>query len=52
MVPQLDQSGDYLLIVYSCRTRATLSDLLDGNASLSPEMAPRIEKAFDFDMGV
>ena len=27
--------------------RATLSDLLNGNASLSPEMALRIEKAFD-----
>jgi addiction module HigA family antidote len=26
--------------------RATLSDLLNGNASLSPEMALRIEKAF------
>ena len=34
------------------RSSQTLSDLLDGNASLSPEMAPRIEKAFDFDMGV
>ena len=27
--------------------RATLSDLLNGNAALSPEMALRIEKAFD-----
>lgn len=26
--------------------RATLSDLLNGNASLSPEMALRVEKAF------
>ena len=26
--------------------RATLSDLLNGNAALSPEMARRIEKAF------
>jgi antitoxin HigA-1 len=26
--------------------RATLSDLLNGNAALSPEMALRIEKAF------
>ena len=26
--------------------RATLSDLLNGNASLTPEMALRIEKAF------
>ena len=30
--------------------RATLSDLLNGNASLSPEMALRIEKAFDMSM--
>ena len=30
--------------------RATLSDLLNGNASLSPEMAFRIEKAFQVSM--
>jgi addiction module HigA family antidote len=30
--------------------RATLSDLLNGNASLSPEMALRIEKAFAVNM--
>ena len=30
--------------------RATLSDLLNGNASLSPEMALRVEKAFDVNM--
>ena len=30
--------------------RATLSDLLNGNASLSPEMALRIEKAFGIGM--
>jgi len=30
--------------------RATLSDLVDGNAALSPEMALRIEKAFGVDM--
>ena len=30
--------------------RATLSDLLNGNASLSPEMALRIEKAFAVSM--
>lgn len=30
--------------------RATLSDLLDANAALSPEMALRIEKAFGVDM--
>ena len=30
--------------------RATLSDFLNGNASLSPEMALRIEKAFDVRM--
>jgi addiction module HigA family antidote len=30
--------------------RATLSDLLNGNAALSPEMALRIEKAFGVDM--
>ena len=30
--------------------RATLSDLLHGNAALSPEMALRIEKAFGADM--
>ena len=30
--------------------RATLSTLLSGNAALSPEMALRIEKAFDVSM--
>ncbi|MDD9988410.1 MAG: HigA family addiction module antitoxin [Spirochaetaceae bacterium] len=30
--------------------RATLSDLLNGSASLSPEMALRIEKAFGIGM--
>ena len=30
--------------------RATLSDLLNGRAALSPEMALRIEKAFDVGM--
>ena len=30
--------------------RATLSDLLGGKATLSPEMALRIEKAFDVSM--
>ena len=30
--------------------RATLSDLLNGHASLSPEMALRLEKAFDVSM--
>ena len=30
--------------------RATLSDLLNGNAAMSPEMALRIEKAFDVSM--
>src|SRR5580704_8511830 len=30
--------------------RATLSDLLNGNAALSAEMALRIEKAFDVKM--
>lgn len=30
--------------------RATLSDLVNGNASLSPEMALRIEKAFGVKM--
>ena len=30
--------------------RATLSNLLNGNAALSPEMALRIEKAFDVSM--
>ncbi len=30
--------------------RATLSDLLNGKASLSPEMALRFEKAFDVSM--
>jgi antitoxin HigA-1 len=30
--------------------RATLSDLLNGKAALSPEMALRIEKAFEIDM--
>lgn len=32
--------------------RATLSDLLNGNSALSPEMALRIEKAFDVSMDV
>lgn len=30
--------------------RATLSDLLNGKADLSPEMALRLEKAFDVNM--
>ena len=30
--------------------RATISDLLNGKAALSPEMALRIEKAFGMDM--
>ena len=30
--------------------RATLSDLVNGNASLSPEMAMRVEKAFAVSM--
>ena len=30
--------------------RTTLSDLLNGHAALSPEMALRIEKAFDVSM--
>ena len=30
--------------------RATLSDLLNDNAALSPKMAPRIEKAFGVGM--
>lgn len=30
--------------------RATLSDLVNGHAALSPEMALRIEKAFGVDM--
>ena len=30
--------------------RATLSDLLNGHAALSPEMALRLEKAFGVDM--
>ena len=30
--------------------RATLSDLLNGHAALSPEMALRLEKAFDVNM--
>ena len=30
--------------------RATVSDLVNGNASLSPEMALRIEKAFGLSM--
>ena len=32
--------------------RATLSDFVNGNATLSPEMALRIEKAFGVDMGM
>jgi addiction module HigA family antidote len=30
--------------------RATLSDLINGNAALSPEMALRVEKAFGVNM--
>ena len=30
--------------------RATLSDLVNGNAALSPEMALRMEKAFGMNM--
>jgi len=30
--------------------RATLSDLLNGRAGVSPEMALRVEKAFDVSM--
>jgi antitoxin HigA-1 len=30
--------------------RATLSDLINGKAALSPEMALRVEKAFGVDM--
>jgi addiction module HigA family antidote len=30
--------------------RATLSDMVNGKAAISPEMALRIEKAFDVDM--
>ena len=30
--------------------RATLSDLVNGNASLSPEMATRVERAFGVSM--
>lgn len=30
--------------------RTTLSDLINGNAALSPEMALRVEKAFGVDM--
>ena len=32
--------------------RATLSDLLNGRASLSPEMALRVEKAFGVSMDI
>src|SRR5271156_4077024 len=32
--------------------RATLSDLVNGNAALSPEMALRVEKAFGVDMAM
>lgn len=32
--------------------RATLSDFLNGKASLSPEMALRLEKAFGVSMGM
>ncbi|MCY4318682.1 MAG: HigA family addiction module antitoxin [Alphaproteobacteria bacterium] len=32
--------------------RATLSDLVNGNASLSPEMALRVEKAFELRIGL
>lgn len=32
--------------------RATLSELINGNSALSPEMALRIEKAFGVDMSM
>ncbi len=32
--------------------RSTLSNFVNGNAALSPEMALRIEKAFGVDMGM
>jgi addiction module HigA family antidote len=41
----MSQAADWLGV-----RRATLSDLVNGRAALSPEMALRIEKAFGVDM--
>jgi addiction module HigA family antidote len=46
---ELDLSVGHAAEVLGVR-RATLSDLVNGNASLSPEMALRIEKAFGVSM--
>ncbi len=45
----LDLSVSKAADILSVR-RATLSDLLNGKAALSPEMALRLEKAFDVKM--
>ncbi|MDE0210669.1 MAG: HigA family addiction module antitoxin [Boseongicola sp.] len=51
-IEALEESG--LSVAAAARVlgvrRATLSDLVNGNASLSPEMALRVEKAFGLSM--
>lgn len=49
VIEPLDLSVSHAAEVLGVR-RATLSDLLNGNAALSPEMALRIELAFGMDM--
>ena len=49
VIEELDLSVTKAAEILGVR-RATLSDLLNGNAALSPEMALRIEKAFDVSM--
>ena len=49
VIEELDLSVSEASEILGVR-RATLSDLLNGNAALSPEMALRIEKAFDVSM--
>lgn len=49
IVDPLDLSVEKTAEILAVR-RATLSDLLNGKSTLSPEMALRIEKAFGVDM--
>ena len=49
VIEELGLSVSQAAVILRVR-RATLSDLLNGRASLSPEMALRIEKAFDIGM--
>ena len=49
IIEELDLNVTRMAEILGVR-RATLSDLLNGNAALSPEMALRIEKAFGVGM--